>query len=607
MDFSQPIRYTEKAFVAGFLAFIFSMVGGHNTQAQEGELYLDVVQDVKQVSIEQVYDLPEAVADTLYAKKSLKRLLLKLQQQGYLGASIDSHRLVSDTFRAWLWTGKRFAWMSLRRGNVGSELLNKAGFQQDNFRGKPISMARYRQFREKLINLLENNGYPFARITLDSLVLSDSTISAALELTKNERITFDTIALRGNSPIAEQYLYNYLSMQPGNLYSQKKIDKIGQRINDLEFISEQQSARVTFTEDKARPVLFLKDQQMSRINLLLGVVPNSNITGRLLITGEADLHFTNPFGRGTLIKLQYEKLEGTTQELNARLNYPYPLGLPFGGDVRLELYKKDTTYLDLQWEVGIEYKLGGGDYIKAFYNNKTTTILNVDTTTVKATRSLPDNVDVNRDLYGLEYQMSQLDDPFIPTEGFRLRLKGGIGVKTVQENNAITELQDPRNPERNLDHLYDSLELKSRHIEAEATFDKFWPISQRSTLLTGVDAAAVFSENLFTNELYRIGGSQVLRGFDEQSIRASLYSVATLEYRFLLTERAYFFSFFDGAFVENRSNQVYRNDFPYGFGVGLTFDSEAGVFRVSYALGSQQGNPIDFRAAKIHFGYVNYF
>lgn len=577
------------------------------SEAQEGELYLDIVQTDSSISIDDIHALPEAVGDTLYAKRSLKRLLLKLEQKGYLGASIDSHSILEDTFRAWLWKGQRFKWMTLRKGNVGKELLSQAGFRQEAFRGKPVNIEYYRQLQKKLIDLLENNGYPFASVQLDSLTFADSSISAALKLTKNKRITFDTIALRGNSAIAKQYLYNYLGIQPGNLYSQQKIEKISQRIDDLEFVSEQQSPKVTFREDKARPVLFLKDQQTSRVNLLLGVVPNSNITGRLLITGEADLHFHNPFGRGTLIKLQYEKLERTTQELNARLNYPYPLGLPFGGDVSLELYKKDTTYLDLQWEVGIEYKLGGGDYIKAFYNNKSTTILNVDTTTVKATRSLPDNVDMNRDLYGLEYQMSQLDDPFIPTQGFRLRLKGGIGVRTIQENTAITELQDPRNPERNLDHLYDSLELKSRHIEAEATFDKFWPISQRSTLLTGVDAAAVFGENLFTNELYRIGGNQVLRGFDEQSIRSSLYSVATLEYRFLLTERAYFFSFFDGAYVENRSNHQYRNDFPYGFGVGLTFDSEAGVFRVNYALGSQKGNPIDFRAAKIHFGYVNYF
>lgn len=203
--------------------------------------------------------------------------------------------------------------------------------------------------------------------------------------------------------------------------------------------------------------------------------------------------------------------------------------------------------------------------------------------------------------------MNEVDDPAIPTKGLRLMVKGGVGVKTIEKNNTITELQDPRNPELKLDHLYDSLQLKARHIEAEVRFDKFWPLSRRSTIRSAVDAGGIFSENLFRNELFRIGGTQLLRGFDERSIRASLYSVATLEYRFLLTERAYFYGFFNGAYVEDASMEEYYNDFPYGFGAGLTFDSQAGMFTVSYALGSQQGNPIDLRAAKIHFGYVNYF
>jgi hypothetical protein len=30
-------------------------------------------------------------------------------------------------------------------------------------------------------------------------------------------------------------------------------------------------------------------------------------------------------------------------------------------------------------------------------------------------------------------------------------------------------------------------------------------------------------------------------------------------------------------------------------------------FGITYALGSQENNPISFKTGKIHFGYVNYF
>lgn len=98
----------------------------------------------------------------------------------------------------------------------------------------------------------------------------------------------------------------------------------------------------------------------------------------------------------------------------------------------------------------------------------------------------------------------------------------------------------------------------------------------------------------------------MLRGFDEEAIFASLFSVVTLEYRFLLSKNSYFNLFYDAAYVENRADG-YENDFPFGFGAGLAFETKAGLFGVSYALGRQQSAPIDFRAAKIHFGYVNYF
>ena len=65
--------------------------------------------------------------------------------------------------------------------------------------------------------------------------------------------------------------------------------------------------------------------------------------------------------------------------------------------------------------------------------------------------------------------------------------------------------------------------------------------------------------------------------------------------------------FFDWAYVEQRLKDSFNNDFPFGFGAGLNFETKAGIFGLSYALGKQNNNPIDFKSAKIHFGYVNIF
>ena len=52
---------------------------------------------------------------------------------------------------------------------------------------------------------------------------------------------------------------------------------------------------------------------------------------------------------------------------------------------------------------------------------------------------------------------------------------------------------------------------------------------------------------------------------------------------------------------------VYRRDNPFSGGIGINFETKPGIFSISYALGAQENNPILFKTAKIHFGFVNYF
>ena len=107
--------------------------------------------------------------------------------------------------------------------------------------------------------------------------------------------------------------------------------------------------------------------------------------------------------------------------------------------------------------------------------------------------------------------------------------------------------------------------------------------------------------------MLRIGGLHTLRGVDEESIFASFYSITTIEYRFILEQNSFLYLFTDGAFWEKRTANAYSLDRPYSFGVGMNFETNAGIFSISYAVGKQFDNPIQFRSAKIHFGFINFF
>jgi len=123
-----------------------------------------------------------------------------------------------------------------------------------------------------------------------------------------------------------------------------------------------------------------------------------------------------------------------------------------------------------------------------------------------------------------------------------------------------------------------------------------------------VQGAYILSdEPIYLNEQHRIGGNSLLRGFDEEFIFATHYTIGTLEYRLLIGQNSYLYTFLDYARVEDVTVEKRDRFNPYGFGAGITFETRAGLFGVSLAYGTRQGEPVDFGAPKVHFGYVSLF
>jgi outer membrane protein insertion porin family len=46
---------------------------------------------------------------------------------------------------------------------------------------------------------------------------------------------------------------------------------------------------------------------------------------------------------------------------------------------------------------------------------------------------------------------------------------------------------------------------------------------------------------------------------------------------------------------------------PMSVGAGINFETKAGIFNLSYAIGKQQGNGFDLRIGKIHAGLTALF
>lgn len=537
--------------------------------------------------------LNKTVATPADGLKQAAILIADLQQSGYLLASADSYFVKNDTLKIFIESNAIYKWAQLKNNNLDNGALNTSGFKEKIYRNKKFNVNQTARLMQKLLLWYENKGYPFAQIQFDSLEINKESFKAQLKVNKGELFIIDSVTVKGTAKITNKYLQNYIGIKPGDVYNESAMRSIETRLKELPFVTVVRETDVFLLENSALVRMHLNGRKASNFSGIIGVLPNNQETGKLLLTGEANLKLKNSLGRGEAIEAEWRRLQAGTQSLNIRLAYPFLFNTQFGADGVFNLYKRDSTFLNLHRSIGIQYLMRGTDYLKVYLENKSSNLLS--TKGLQNLIALPDFADIRSNIYGLELNITRLDYRLNPRKGFRVISKIGAGNRTIQKNAAL-------NPE-----LYEGLQLKSIQFNGTIDADIYFPIFKRATINLGMFGNWLNSKNLFENELSRIGGNNTLRGFDEESIFASSFAIINLEYRYLLEENSFLFVFWNGAWYENKAINRNISDIPYGFGAGISFQTKAGIFSISYALGRQFNNPIEFRTAKVHFGITSLF
>jgi len=530
--------------------------------------------------------------DTLSIKRELQQAILKLQGNGYLTSSVDRIKCDSTKCVADLFLGNKYQWATLDKGNAEA-FFSGSGYRPKLFQKKIFHYDQIQKLENTILVNCENNGYPFATIKLDSITIDGDMIYAKLNLERNRLVKIDSVVMIGQATVAAVYVYNYIGVKPGDLYNEAVISRISNRIRELSFLTEAKPYDVSFSKEETKLNLYLNNKKASQFDGVVGVLPDNANPGKVNLTADAHLKLQNSLKRGEVIEFNWKALPGQTQDLKVQGTYPFILNSPIGLDGSLAIYKKDTTYIDVISNLGVQYLFTGNNFIKAFVNNKQSSLLN--TTNLENITALPAYADIGTISYGLSGHYEKLDYRFNPRKGVLIDATASVGNRTITKNSAIPE------------NLYDSVQLHTTQYNLQFSGDYYLSVGQRTVIDFGNQTGWIYSPDLFANELFRIGGLKSLRGFDEESIYASSYSIGKIEYRYLLEQNSFLFTFINAAYYDNRTRNNYIHDKPYGFGAGIDFDTKIGIMSISYALGKQFDNPIYFRNAKVHFGIVNYF
>lgn len=444
----------------------------------------------------------------------------------------------------------------------------------------------------ELITGYENAGFPFTKIIVESVILfSDSTdeqdyAGINLKVVPGKQSTIDKIEITGNESTKDYVILRELRIQKGEEYIQEKIEELPERLNKLRFFEPVTVPEFYFnSEEEGVLVIKVKERQTNNFDGIIGYVPGTREGEKGYLTGLVNVSLRNLFGTGRAAAFRWQQFDRFSQELELKYLEPWLIGFPFNINGALFQRKQDTTYVQRRIEGAVEYLATEDISASVFVSSESVIPSETDSTvfTVYNSSILTS---------GVALKLDTRDDPFAPTSGLLFVNSYSLSNKTIN------------GPEQ---FITPDIQTKITLQRLTIQFSIYYELFIRNIVALSLNGAELRGSFFEDSDLFRLGGTQSLRGYREDQFLGSRIFWSNLEYRLLLTRRSYAFIFLDTGYYL-RSEDSFRSverqeDFLTGFGFGLSLETGLGILGVSYALGEGDS----FSEGKIHFGVINEF
>ena len=420
-----------------------------------------------------------------------------------------------------------------------------------------------------------NRGFPFSKIKLSEIkIKNNKTLEANLVIDEGEtKRGLDKIVLKGYEKFPKSYLKRFLKIKPSETFNIDDIKKKVNTLNNLRFANQIKPPEVLFTKDSTQLYLYIEKANSNTFDGFIGFSTDEE-TNKLDFNGYLNLELINNFNYGESLKLLYKSNESEQKNFEAKLNLPYLLGTPIGTELELNIFKQDSSFTTVNQKGKFFYLLNSKSKIFAGIESTTSSNL-LDDSNVLSIDDYKSNFYTlrydfeNRKNYNTLFQLNTV-----------LSIETGFGSRKT--NDIVTNQT--------------KLTLNAHHI---------FNLNNKNSIFLRINGALLTSKDYFENELFRFGGINSIRGFQESSLLATQYAVLNTEYRYKLSNNIYAHTIIDFANLNNEITDSKEN--LYGFGLGFGILTKAGLLRFNYANGKTESQQFKFSNSKIHLSLTTVF
>ena len=417
---------------------------------------------------------------------------------------------------------------------------------------------------------LEKQGKSFSKVQLKNINIIDKTLFANLFINQSKKRVVNKIIIKGYENFPKSYLKNYFNIKPNTIINHHKIKEISKTSKNLHFIKEIKSPEILFTKDSTLIYLYLNKKKNNSFEGIVNFASKEN--GDVLFNGNINLSLNNILDTGEKFELFWNSIGEEKQEFKLSTEIPYIFNSKFTPQISFSIYKQDSTFLSTKFNSKLFYDI----------NNKTRFSL---TYTSESSENLNKNLDNNNKIktfsnyfIGFQFEYKLQKNDFFLNDKFSLEVNPTLGKRKTDNES-------------------------SNQFKIETSTSYIWDLNIRNSIYIKNRIGYLSSDTLINNELFRIGGANSIRGFNEQSLITNNYNYFNLEYRYLTSKKSFIYTITDIGKIKVNS----KNENILGLGIGYFFTANKSLINISTSLTKTKSQTTDFNALKLNIIWKNTF
>ena len=421
------------------------------------------------------------------------------------------------------------------------------------------------------VTSLERKGYSLSSMQLVNYHATNKTLQATLKVKTEKKRLLNDIVIEGYKKFPEGIRKNIARQYKGKTFNQDNLQRIYNDFSALRFITQLRYPEILFKQDTTKVYVYLDKANANAFDGFIGF--SNDDENKVRFNGYVDLALNNVLNTGEKFNL-FWKSDGNKQTtFNASLELPYIFKSPIGIKGSLRIFKQDSTFQNTVTDLNIGYyfsynsKVFGG-----IQQSQSVDIQNLNSSTLS---------DYSNSFYTSTYEFTSYNlDDFLFPEKTILTAKAGTGKR-------------------------DSKTGDSNQYFAQLNFSHNMYLNRRNIINIKSQSYYLNSNTYIINELYRFGGINSIRGFNENSLQANLLTAVMAEYRYVLASNMYVHSITDYGYFQDETSGTKNNLLGLGFGFGLF--TKTGLFNIIYANGSTKDQQIKLSNSIIHISFKTRF